>query len=213
MIRVLGRQTSGNVQKVLFGLEEMGVPYAREDYGRQFGNTQTPDYLAMNPNAKVPTVIDGDLVIWESHTILRYLAALNAPGLHGASPAERTHVERWMDWLLASMNTLYVTVFKDSKKDPGERAAGFDAAGKDLAAQMVIADRYIADRPWFAGDAFSLADIAMGPIMARCLGFPIDKPDMPNLARWIGDLEQRPAFQVAVGKRDSTLAHPGAAAQ
>ena len=88
MIKLLGRQTSGNVQKVLFMLEEIKVPYVREDYGRQFSNTQTPEYLALNPNGKVPTFVDGDTVIWESNTILRYLAAKHAPQLTGATPAE-----------------------------------------------------------------------------------------------------------------------------
>ena len=68
MIRVLGRQTSGNVQKVLFLLEEIGLKYGREDYGRQFNNTNTDAYRKLNPNMKVPTLVDGDLVIWESHT-------------------------------------------------------------------------------------------------------------------------------------------------
>ena len=86
MIRLLGRQTSGNVQKVIFCLEELGVPYIREDYGRQFGNTLTDEYRKLNPNAKVPTLIDGDLVIWESHTILRYLAAVHRPTLTGTTP-------------------------------------------------------------------------------------------------------------------------------
>jgi glutathione S-transferase len=89
MIRLLGRQTSGNVQKVLFCLEEMGLKYTREDYGRQFNNTNTDAYRKLNPNMKVPTLVDGDTVIWESHTILRYLAALHAPKLTGATPAER----------------------------------------------------------------------------------------------------------------------------
>ena len=119
MIKLLGRQTSGNVQKVLFMLEEIGVPYTREDYGRQFNNTQTPEYLALNPNGKVPTLVDGDTVIWESNTILRYLAAKHAPQLTGATPAEASEVERWMDWLLASVNTAYVAVFKDAKKPAG----------------------------------------------------------------------------------------------
>ena len=118
MIKLLGRQTSGNVQKVLFLLEELHIPYTREDYGRQFGNTQTDAYRKLNPNAKVPTMIDGDLVIWESNTILRYLAALHAPALHGATPAEKTMVERWMDWLLGALNTPYVAVFKDAKNAP-----------------------------------------------------------------------------------------------
>ena len=127
MIRLLGRQTSGNVQKVIFCLEELGLAYVREDYGRQFGNTLTDDYRKLNPNAKVPTLIDGDLVIWESHTILRYLAAVHGPTLTGATPAERTMVERWMDWLLGALNTPYVAVFKDAKKPPAERAADFAA--------------------------------------------------------------------------------------
>ena len=67
MLRVLGRQTSGNVQKVLFLLEEIGLPYKREDYGRQFNNTNTDAYRALNPNMKVPTLVDGDVSTWEPH--------------------------------------------------------------------------------------------------------------------------------------------------
>ena len=134
MIKLLGRQTSGNVQKVLFLLEELHIPYTREDYGRQFGNTQTDAYRALNPNAKVPTMIDGDLVIWESHTIVRYLAALHAPALHGATPAEKTMVERWMDWNLGALNTPYVAVFKDAKNAPEARAPDFAEQVKTLRA-------------------------------------------------------------------------------
>jgi glutathione S-transferase len=107
MYKLLGRQTSGNVQKVLFMLEECGADYEREDYGRQFENTQTPEYKAMNPTAKVPTLIDGEVVIWESNTILRYLAAADGDRLTGATPAEKADVERWMDFLLAAVNPGY----------------------------------------------------------------------------------------------------------
>src|ERR1700751_4778003 len=107
MLRLLGRQTSGNVQKVIFMLEELNLPYTREDYGRQFGNTQTDAYRKLNPNAKVPTLVDGDLAIWESNTILRYLAAAHGAQLDGATPAERTLVERWMDWQLGAVNAPY----------------------------------------------------------------------------------------------------------
>src|SRR3954463_13984577 len=101
-MKVLGRKTSGNVQKVLFLLEELKQPYEREDVGRQFNNTQTPDYLAKNPNAKVPTLVDGNLVIWESNTILRYIASKAKSNLYPADLGKRTHVERWMDWQAAS---------------------------------------------------------------------------------------------------------------
>ncbi|MFN3351480.1 glutathione S-transferase family protein [Pseudorhodoplanes sp.] len=205
MIRLLGRQTSGNVQKVIFMLEESSVKYTREDYGRQFNNTQTPEYKKLNPNAKVPTLIDGDTVIWESHTILRYLAALHAPALSGLTPAEKTYVERWMDWLLASLNTPYVAVFKDSKNEPDKRAADFAAQCADLVAQLTILEGHIAGKNYFALDRLTLADVALAPIVKRCLEFRIDKPDFPELARWMKAMEGRPAFAVATGAKPSAL--------
>jgi len=197
MIRLLGRHTSGNVQKVLWLLEELGVAYEREDYGRQFGNTQSDEYRALNPNAKVPTLVAGDTVIWESHSILRYLAAMYGPALTGANPAEKTDVERWMDWLLASVNSLYVAIFKDAKKPPEERGAEFAAQAKELVELLAIADRHLAGRDWFALDRLTVADVALGPIVKRCLGFPIDRPAFANLDRWLAALEARPAFRKA----------------
>jgi glutathione S-transferase len=211
VIRLLGRQTSGNVQKVIFCLEEIGVPYAREDYGRQFGNTLTDAYRKLNPSAKVPTLIEGDLVIWESHTILRYLAAVHAPTLTGATPAERTMVERWMDFLLGALNTPYVAVFKDAKKSPAERAPDFAAQSADLVAQLKILDGHIAGRSWFALDRFTVADIALGSIVKRCLEFPIERPPVAGLERWQGAIDSRPAFAVAIGTRSSALAAAAAA--
>jgi glutathione S-transferase len=205
VIRLLGRQTSGNVQKVIFCLEELGIPYVREDYGRQFGNTLTEDYRKLNPNAKVPTLIDGDLVIWESHTILRYLSAVHKPALTGATPAERTMVDRWMDWLLGSLNTPYVAVFKDAKKPPAERAADFAAQSADLVAQLKILDGHISGREWFALDRLTLADMALGTIVKRCLEFPIERPACSELQRWQAAIDARPAFAVAVGTNPSAL--------
>lgn len=205
MIRILGRSTSGNVQKVLFFLEEVGLKYTREDYGRQFNNTNTDAYRKLNPNMKVPTIVDGDVVAWESHTILRYLAALHAPRLTGATPAERTHVERWMDWNLGALNTPYVAVFKDAKKPEAERSADFAAQSADLVAQLKILDGFIAGKSWFALDRMTLADISLAPVVARCLGFPIEKPALPELTRWMKAIETRPAFAVATGAKPSAL--------
>jgi glutathione S-transferase len=205
MIRILGRSTSGNVQKVLFFLEEVGLKYVREDYGRQFNNTNTDAYRKLNPNMKVPTLVDGDLVAWESHTILRYLAALHAPHLAGATPAERTHVERWMDWNLGALNTPYVAVFKDAKKTEADRAADFAGQSADLVAQLKILDGFIAGKSWFALDRLTLADICLATIVVRCLGFPIEKPALPELTRWMKAIEARPAFAVATGSKPSAL--------
>ncbi len=206
MIKLLGRQTSGNVQKVLFLLEEAAIPYTRVDYGRQFNNTQTPEYKALNPNAKVPTLVDADTVMWESNTILRYLAATRAEALTGARPAEKTEVERWMDWLLASINPLYLTMFKDSKKPAAERVSDYEAQAKELASLLSLADRHLAGREWFALGRLTLADIALGPILQRCLAFPIELPDLPNLKSWMARIEARPAFAGATGAKPARAA-------
>jgi glutathione S-transferase len=204
MIRLLGRQTSGNVQKVIFLLEELRVPYVREDYGRQFGNTNTDAYRALNPNAKVPTLVDGDVVIWESNTILRYLAAKHAE-LAGSTPAERSQIERWMDWQLAAVNPPYLAVFKDAKKPANERSADFAAQSADLVAQLKILDGHLSGRPFIALDRFTLAEVALGPIVKRCLEFPIDHPALAELTRWQSAVDARPAFAVAIGAKSSAL--------
>ena len=200
MLRLLGRNTSGNVQKVIFLLEELGTPYTREDYGRQFNNTQDAAYLKLNPNGKVPTLVDGDTVIWESNTILRYLASKHKKEtLNQAELAARTEVERWMDWLLAAVNYQYVQVFKDSKKAANERAATFEADAKELVAQLSILDGALVGKAWAAGKDFTIADIALGPVMHRCLDFPIALPALGNLKAWREKLRERPAFKKATG--------------
>lgn len=197
MIRLLGRKTSGNVQKVIFLLEELGLDYAREDYGRQFGNTQTAEYRAMNPNAKVPTLVDGYLTIWESNTILRYLAAKAGSSLLPADLAARTEVERWMDWQLASLNGPYLAIFKEAKKAPEERGPGFEADAKELASQLALLDGALAGRDWIAGTDFSVADICLAPIVARCVAFPVELPALANVKAWLQRVGARPAFATA----------------
>ena len=200
MLRLLGRATSGNVQKVIFLLEELGLPYGREDYGRQFNNTGG-DYLRLNPNAKVPTLVDGDTVVWESNTILRYLAnRQGATPLYPSDPAARSHVERWMDWLLSALYNPYLAMFRDAKKPAAERAASFAADEKDLGAQLTILEGNLAANPYVAGKAFSLADIALAPVVARCLDFPVTLPELPATRAWRATIAARPAFKTATGQ-------------
>jgi glutathione S-transferase len=199
MYKLLGRQTSGNVQKVLFILEELGAGYTREDYGRQFENTQTAEYKALNPTSKVPTLVDGNTVIWESNTILRYLAASGGEALNGATPAEKTEVERWMDFLLAAVNPGYLAAFKGAKLTAEEQTAEYKEQVKDLVAQLKIIDGHLAGKNFLALGKFTIADIANAPILKRCLDFKIDRPPLPNLERWIASIAERPAFKVATG--------------
>jgi glutathione S-transferase len=140
--------------------------------------------------------VDG-LTIWESNTILRYLATRAGQRFYPADPGKRTDVERWMDWLLAALNPLYLYMFKEAKKPAAERPADFAAQEKEIAAQLTILDGALADRKWLAGDELSLADIAMGPIVKRCLGFPIALPALPALRAWQERIDARPAFRTA----------------
>ena len=194
MIELLGRATSGNVQKVIFLLEELGLPYERKDYGRQFQNTTTPEYAALNPMQKVPTLVDGGTVIWQSNTILRYLANKTRSPLYPADAAQRSWIERWMDWLLAELNPTYLAGFRDAKKAEAERAP--DTA-TNLANELKLLEGALAKTPWVAGAQFSLADIALGPIVKRCIGFPLGLPASPKTQAWVAELQKRPAFQKA----------------
>ncbi len=200
MLRVLGRATSGNVQKVIWLLEEIGLPYKREDYGRQFNNTGDAAYLKLNPNGKVPTLVDGDTVIWELNSILRYLC--NKQGGHALYPSDplaRSQVERWMDWQLASLNNPYLGIFKEAKKPAAERAASWAADSKELKTQLDILEAGMGGQPWLAGPAISLADVCLGPIVHRCLDFPVDLPGLVGLRAWRDKVAARPAFKKATG--------------
>ncbi|MGM0560437.1 MAG: glutathione S-transferase family protein [Pseudomonadota bacterium] len=205
MIRLLGRQTSGNVQKVIFLLEELGVEYVREDYGGEFGKLQTPEYLALNPHGRVPTLIEDKTVVWESNTILRYLAATKNPELNGSSPAQAVEVEGWMDWLLASVNFHYSTAFQESKKPAEERSAAFASAVSQLDGLLAVAEAHMKDKSYFVLNRLTLADIALGPILKRCLEFPGERKPTPNLESWVETLQKRDAFQVALGNKASAL--------
>ncbi|MBL09790.1 MAG: glutathione S-transferase [Acidiferrobacteraceae bacterium] len=197
MLRLLGRKTSGNVQKVLWLLEELGVDYIREDYGRQFGNTGDAAYLQMNPTGKVPTLIDGEYIIWESNTILRYLCLKQNSDLIPGDLASRAKCETWMDWLLASLNSHYLNVFKESKKAEEDRTE-IDVMGSALIDQLSILDKHLERNKWIGGDFFSMADIALGPICNRCLGFPINLPELASTRRWHDLISERTAYQKVV---------------
>jgi glutathione S-transferase len=200
MLRVLGRGTSGNVQKVIWLLEEIGTPYKREDYGRQFNNTADAGYLKLNPNGKVPTLVDDDTVVWESNSILRYICnKQGGQAFYPSEPAARSHVERWMDWQLASLNNPYLGIFKEAKKPAAERAASWATDAKELKTQLDILEVGMNGHPWIAGQAMSLADICLGPIVHRCLDFPVELPGLTGLRTWRDKIAARPAFKKATG--------------
>ena len=206
MITVYGRRNSGNVQKVLWALNELGLAYTRVDVGGSFGGTDNADYLAMNPNRKVPVLKDGDLVLFESNTIVRYLAArYGQDSLWPADPAARAAQEKWMDWQLSTLDPLLGPTFVATIKTlPAERDAALIASrAKALAAGFAEVDAVLAEHPYLSGGQFGLADIVLGAMLNRYRLLPIERPPQPHLDAWFSRLAERPAFQrhvmIAIG--------------
>jgi glutathione S-transferase len=197
MLKIWGRTTSSNVQKVLWCSAELGLEYERVDWGGPFGGNQDPEYLAMNPNGRVPTLKDGDLIIWESNTICRYLCTTrNGDWLYPRDPVGRTQVERWMDWQLASvgppMGTLLFALIR-SKPEQRDHAA-IEAARRQALAAWTIVDEALDDHAYLAGEQLSLAEITLGTLVYRWHTFPIERPPLKNLRAWYERLRERPAF-------------------
>jgi glutathione S-transferase len=198
MLKIWGRATSSNVQKVLWCCAELGLEFERVDIGGPFGGNRDPEYLAMNPNGLVPTVKDGDLVMWESNTICRYLATTrNGEHLYPRDPAARTHVERWMDWQLAVIGPpMGQLLFGLVRSTPETRdPAAIEGARRRAAAAWTIVDDEVKDQPYLAGDHLSLAEIVLGTQIYRWFAFPIERPELPNLRAWCERMHQRPGFK------------------
>ena len=203
MITVWGRDNSTNVKKVLWCLEELGVPYDSIPAGGKFGKTHDAEYLAMNPNALVPCIHDDatDLTLWESNTIVRYLAAQYGKGsLWIADPAARAHGEKWMDWTATSLTGPHRGVFISLVRlAPEQRDEKLIADSIDQCnALFAMADAELAKQPWLGGAEFGTADIALAPSVYNLFNLNIKWNDFPNLQRWYQQLTQRPAFKKVV---------------
>jgi glutathione S-transferase len=212
MMKLYGRRSSINVQKVLWCLGELGCEegrdYERIDAGLQFGIVDTPEYLSLNPNGLVPTLIDGDFVLWESNSIVRYLAVGKpASGLLPVDPRGRADAERWMDWQLA---TLWVTLrvcFLGLTRTP-EAERNYPAIKRsytDASTLLMALDRTLARQAYSVGDRFSVADIPLGLAVQRWLmlaerfeSHTGKRPDLEHLDAWFKRIEARPAFQAAI---------------
>jgi glutathione S-transferase len=198
MLKIWGRATSSNVQKVLWCCAELGIEYERVDLGGPFGGNQDLEYLAMNPNGLVPTVKDGDLVLWESNTICRYLCTVrNGEELYPTDPGARTHVERWMDWQLSSIGPPMGTLLYGLIRTPPEQRdyAAVEAARRKALGAWTIVDDALKDRPYLAGPNLTLAEITMGTLVYRWHAFSIERPSLKNLKAWYERMRQRPAFK------------------
>lgn len=197
MIHLWGRMSSINVRKVVWTLQELGLPFQRTDAGMAFGIVNTPAYQAINPNALVPTLQDGELVLWESNVIVRYLCARHGAHtrLYPAELAQRFDAERWMDWQQTTLNRASGAAFVQWVRTPAEQRQPSVIAQSVSATEPLLdlLDQHLAHHPWIQGDHFSMADIPLGCEAHRWLNLPQPHPHWPHLERWYAAILARPA--------------------
>ncbi|MDR3100430.1 MAG: glutathione S-transferase [Paraburkholderia sp.] len=200
MIKIWGRANSVNVQKVLWCCDELVLPFERIDAGGQFGHLDEPSYLAMNPNGKIPTLADGNFVLWESNAILRYLAMEYGPSspLYPADPKVRASIERWLDWSIGTLAPAERPLFLALVRTPPEKRdpAKIEADVQNVATLWTLLDHHLQGRFFLENERFSLADIVLGAFARRWFGLEgIERPALPNLERWYQRLAQRQGFR------------------
>ncbi len=198
-LQVWGRKTSSNVQALMWCIGELALAYERYDVGHKFGGTDTPAFLAMNPNGTVPVMRDADGdPIWETGAIVRYLA-----GCYGdedfwpADCAGRAQIDQWAEWAKLNIALNFTgPVFGKlvrTAKSQQDRPA-IDAALSDLHRKMAIAEARLSRNAFVAGDAFSMADIQFGHVLYRYFDIDIVRPSLPAIKAYYEKLKCRPAY-------------------
>jgi glutathione S-transferase len=200
MLRIWGRTNSVNVKKALWCAEELGLKHERIDAGMQFGVVDTPEYRRMNPMGRVPTIDDDGFVLWESHTIVRYLCAKHSAGnLWPTDLRLRAGAERWMDWAFSFQAAMRDVFWGLIRTPPEKRDAKAIAAGCKQSAELAaMLDAHLAARPYVAGASFTMGDIPIGCEVQRWLRVPIERPPLPHLEAWFERLRERPPFVKSV---------------
>ena len=202
MLTIWGRPSSFNTQKVLWLADEMGLAYRHIPAGGSFGGLDTPEFLAMNPHGRIPVIDDDGTVVWESHAILRYLAARHGNGRFWRDdPAERSRIDAWMDWSHTRLQPDFLNgVFWGFYRTP-ERLRDAGAVAKSVArctADFRLLDQVLGGRPYLGGGAISLADIPAGTALYRYFELDIERPSVPNVEAWYRRLRERPAYRARV---------------
>lgn len=198
-LQLWGRANSVNVQKVLWCFHELDLAFERIDAGMQYGRNSEADYLAMNPNGRVPTLQHGDFTLWESNAIVRYLALTfdtNAR-LYPAAPKIRAGIERWLDWVLSTLQPAERPLFWGLVRTPPAQRdmAALHKAADDNGRLWAMIDTQLIGHDYLEGDTFSLADLVIGCYARRWFGVEgVARPDLAHLRRWYDTISQRPGF-------------------
>jgi len=194
MLKIWGRVNSVNVQKVMWAVGELAIPHDRIDAGMQFGVVSTTEYRKLNPNGRVPTIEDGDFVLWESNTIVRYLYTKHGPQ---RTLQQRAASEKWMDWTLGHVHAPLTTMFWQIYRTPPDKrdAPAVEAAAKQAGEVLKIADDALVSQAFIAGAEVTPGDIPLGCFINRWFQMPIERPELRNLAAWYERLKARPAYK------------------
>ena len=196
MLKIWGRLTSVNVQKVVWCADELGLEYERIDAGGKYGVVNTPEYRAMNPNGLVPVIEHDGFVLWESNAIVRYLAARHGDStLWPTDIRTRADADRWMDWQAVSLNPGIGPAFIQLVRTVPEKrdAAVIENARIDTEKKLAVLDAHLATREYVAGSAFTMGDIPLGCSLDRWFKLPLPMPrePHPHVERWYAQLCQR----------------------
>ena len=199
MLKIWGRKNSINVQKVMWAVGELGLVHERINAGGPFGGLDSDEFRAMNPNARVPVIDDDGVTIWESHAIVRYLAAKYGSGsLWSEDPATRSLADRWMDWTVADLQPAFIGgVFWNFYRTP-EAQRNWPSIRQGIARSAILfslLDKHLAGKTFIAGDALTVGDIAAGAQCYRYFELEIDRPVIPNVEAWYERLSERPAYR------------------
>lgn len=197
MIKIWGWIGSSNVQKVLWCCDELELGYELDDRGWPYAGYKEESYLKLNPNGCVPTIEDQGFVLWESNSIVRYLADKYGDGrLIPGTAAARASANRWMDWHLTTMGPLIGPVYRSfirtapADRDPEAIRNGKVSAEKGWA----VLDRYLLQSDYVSGETFSIGDIPVGILAHRWFSLPIEHQGLAGVRAWYDRLRTRPAY-------------------
>ena len=198
MLKLLGKSSSINVRKVLWTCVEIGVEVDQEEWGAGHRSTDDAAFRALNPNAMVPVIIDGPLVLWESNSICRYLAMQHGrTDLLPGDAIGRARVEQWMDWQATELNNAWRYAFMALvRRSPAHAdAAAIDAGVRQWNRHMTLLDDQLARTgAYAAGSSFTLADVVLGLSTNRWLMTPMERPALKHVTAYHDRLCARPGF-------------------
>jgi glutathione S-transferase len=198
MLKIWGRRNSFNVQKVMWLVGELELEHQRIDAGGSFGGLDRPEFLQMNPHGRVPVVDDDGVIVWESHSIIRYLGAKYGRGsFWSEEPAQRSLADRWMDWSLATLQPDFMDLFWSFYRTPAEKRdrPRVDTLVARCAEHFRLLDRQLAGKSGLGEGPLGMADIPAGSALYRYFELQIERPALPNVTAWYERLQLRAPFR------------------